>query len=353
VVLFLRLQNVPGTEGAGYKGSALLTKHYTPEEEYPTVENGMLEEGVLDDGIRYGRLNLTTLVDETMEQAMRRKAVKDLPVVLIVTSYAWPPKFDLSWIQRQPWPAFVSTKEPGKRVHSEPWGNIGQEDATYFRFITMFYDDLPERMVFLHGHNKAWHQEGYLMEYILRNACFHEQQYMSVNAFPVVRAPKGAKANEWQILRKYWDVLGQGELGPFPKRGLREKCCAQFMVHRDRVLKHPKSFYEIQRQEMTDPGKTYLRSMKQMNVHVGFDLVLFYESIWHVMWGEKPWMSDELYGTCIDRNIERDHSLPPQIMNKQSTRCMHRVVHCPAPLCEESPTCKAALDKARGVAVAS
>jgi hypothetical protein len=40
------------------------------------------------------------------------------------------------------------------------------------------------------------------MEYLLRNACFNNTlEYFSLNAPPVVRAPKGAKANEWQILR--------------------------------------------------------------------------------------------------------------------------------------------------------
>jgi hypothetical protein len=52
----------------------------------------------------------------------------------------------------------VWRQEPGHGIHSEPWGNVGQEDATYFHFISKFYDDLPERMFFLHGHNKAWHQ---------------------------------------------------------------------------------------------------------------------------------------------------------------------------------------------------
>jgi len=113
---------------------------------------------LLDDGIRYGRFDEDTLDDETFNQALRRGALKELPVVLVVTSYAWPPAFPLDWIKRQPWPAFVSTKVAGKGIHSEPWGNVGQEDATYFHFITKFYDDLPERMVFLHGHNKAWHQ---------------------------------------------------------------------------------------------------------------------------------------------------------------------------------------------------
>uniref|UniRef100_A0A7S0R439 Uncharacterized protein n=1 Tax=Pyramimonas obovata TaxID=1411642 RepID=A0A7S0R439_9CHLO len=299
---------------------------------------------VLDDGIRYGRFDEETLDDETFNQALRRGALKELPVVLVVTSYGWPPRFPLDWIKRQPWPAMVFTKEPGKGMHSEPWGNVGQEDVTYFHFITKHYDDLPERMVFLHGHNKAWHQESYLMEYLLRNACFDEHEYMSMNAFPAIRAPKGQKANEWKIIRKYWKPLGQGRLGPFPSQGLREKCCAQFMVHRDRVLRHPKSFYELQRNEMSDHKKTYLRSMKKMGVHVGFDLVLFYESIWHVMWGEKPWMTDEKYGTCVDKDIER---VNPTIKNKVPNRCMQKVIHCPQPLCTESPTCSKALEEAK------
>ena len=56
------------------------------------------------------------------------------------------------------------------------------------------------------------------MEYLLRNACFDEHEYMSMNAFPAIRAPKGQKANEWKIIRKYWKPLGQGRLGPFPSQ---------------------------------------------------------------------------------------------------------------------------------------
>ena len=37
-------------------------------------------------------------------------------------------------------------QEPGLGMHSEPWGNVGQEIPTYMRFILMFWDHLPERM---------------------------------------------------------------------------------------------------------------------------------------------------------------------------------------------------------------
>ena len=71
---------------------------------------------------------------------------------------------------------------------------------------------------------------------------------------------------------------------------------------------------------------------------------MFYESIWHMMWGEHPWIGDEKYGTCIDKDLERPP--PSRIMNKQKARCMHNVIHCPQPLCLQSPTCHAAVDAA-------
>eukprot|EP00959_Pyramimonas_sp_CCMP1952_P457196 9474484-Pyramimonas_sp.AAC.1 len=72
----------------------------------------------------------------------------------------------------------------------------------------------------------------------------------------------------------------------------------------------------------TEHGMEWSREMKKMGVHEGFDLVLFYESIWHVMWGEKPWMTDEKYGTCVDMDIERLH---PTAKNKVQNRCMQKV----------------------------
>ena len=59
---------------------------------------------------RYARYNETSFVEETFEQALRRGRLRDLPAVLVVTSYGDPPRFPLDWINRQPWPAFVSTK---------------------------------------------------------------------------------------------------------------------------------------------------------------------------------------------------------------------------------------------------
>ena len=46
-----------------------------------------------------------------------------------------------------------------------------------------------------------WMQEGYLMEYLLRNACYNTSgQYFSLNAPPVVRRPGGAQPWVWLLV---------------------------------------------------------------------------------------------------------------------------------------------------------
>ena len=40
-----------------------------------------------------------------------------------------------------------------------------------------------------------------------------------------------------------WDDVMAAELGPLPAR-LSAPCCGNFMVSRDRILKHPKRFYQ-------------------------------------------------------------------------------------------------------------
>ena len=42
---------------------------------------------------------------------------KPYELVVISTSYKYPPRFALDWINAQTWPAFVSTKQPGLVEH--------------------------------------------------------------------------------------------------------------------------------------------------------------------------------------------------------------------------------------------
>ena len=60
-------------------------------------------------------------------------------MIVVSTSYGNPPRNSLEWINRQPWPVFVSSKESNFGIASEPWGNIGLEVSSYVRFILLFW----------------------------------------------------------------------------------------------------------------------------------------------------------------------------------------------------------------------
>lgn len=229
-------------------------------------------------------------------------------LIVVTTSYGYPPRYSLSWIDWQPWPVFVSTKEAGFGFASEPWGNVGQEIASYIRFILMFWNHLPEHIAFVHGHEKAWHQEGYRMSYMLRHICLDKFEYASLNAFEneAWRPIKGARSY-FNIIKRYWKLV-EPYLGAMPKYGFKEKCCSQFVVSRKRIKARPRELYELILKQMTDPKKNYRRAPHGKNN--GWDLIHFWEAIWHYIFGEDALINTrKKYGYGVDMNIETGHPL--------------------------------------------
>ena len=224
-------------------------------------------------------------------------------------------------------------------MHSEPWGNVGQEIPTYMRFILMFWDHLPERMAFLHGHDRAWHQESYNMHYTLRNVCYKKHQYVSLNAFHPSKGPNPKYKPYWKIITSNWKLVAPWLGKSPPKNGFMDKCCAQFIVHRDRVKKRPKAFYEMILKTMSDPKKNYLRASD--GKHHGWDLIHFWEAIWHYIFGEPAWVNvDKKYGRGIQRNVYTGNPL-----SRLSDRTLINVMKCPHTQCEEkSPMCRESIE---------
>lgn len=245
-------------------------------------------------------------------------------LVVVTTSYGYPPHYSLDWINSQPWPVFISTKEKSFGIASEPWGNVGQEIASYMRFILMFWDYLPENVAFVHGHEKTWHQEGYKMSYMLRHICLRKFEYMSLNAYEDdAWMPKKGSMSYYDIIKKYWKPF-EFYLGPFPAGGFKEKCCAQFIVSRDRIRSRPRKLYEIILKQMIDKKKKYERAKHGKNK--GWDLIHFWESIWHFVFREPSVVNTKKkYGFGIDRNIETGSPL-----SKNPKRTLKNVISCPA-----------------------
>lgn len=89
------------------------------------------------------------LTEERLSHEEGRQAMSRLPLVLVISTF----EEDLSWLDWQPLPFVVYQKAPGRHVpgaHVLP--NVGKEVTAYLSFIRQYYDCLPQRMVFLHGH---------------------------------------------------------------------------------------------------------------------------------------------------------------------------------------------------------
>lgn len=251
------------------------------------------------------------------------RVLYDQPLIVVTTSYGFPPRYSLDWINAQPWPVFISTKELGFGISSEPWGNVGQEISSYMRFILMFWDYLPEFVAFVHGHEKTWHQEGYTMSYMLRNICLGKYQYFSLNAYESEswRPIKGSQGY-YRIIRKYWKLV-EPYLGPLPKKGFKEKCCAQFVVSRRRIIARPRELYELILKQMSDPRKNYGRAQHGKNA--GWDLIHFWEAIWHYIMGESAIVDTrKKYG--YGKDVNRDNK---KFLSKKPERTLKNVIACP------------------------
>jgi hypothetical protein len=64
---------------------------------------------------------------------------------------------DLEWLKLQPFQPVVMVKGRPEGTPNNIPMNWGREASSYLQFILEHYDNLPPRMVFMHGHNTSWH----------------------------------------------------------------------------------------------------------------------------------------------------------------------------------------------------
>ncbi|CAL6338560.1 unnamed protein product [Bathycoccus prasinos] len=160
------------------------------------------------------------------------------------------------------------------------------------------------------------------MSYMLRHICLDKFEYASLNAFEndAWRSVKGSRSY-FNIIKKYWKLV-EPYLGPMPKNGFKEKCCAQFVVSRKRIKARPRAFYELILEQMTDKKKDYRRAPHGKNA--GWDLIHFWEAIWHYIFGEEALVNTrKKYGYGIDKNRENGRPL-----SKLPERTLKNLVAC-------------------------
>ena len=186
----------------------------------------------------------------------------DVKMHVVVSKY----KEDTSWTKQLKYPVFVYTKEDISSKYNIPV-NKGNEASTYLKYIIDHYDQLPEYVAFVHGHESDWHHNESMLR--LNDITMPENGYINLNDGSNRKMIHYDENND-VIINDYVDKL----LNPssprnvsnynmntwykeyiYPRLGSikqynlhNDNWCAQFIVSRERILQHPKSFYEKQYQ---------------------------------------------------------------------------------------------------------
>ena len=157
---------------------------------------------------------------------------------VIVSRY----KDNINWVNKLTSPYTIIDKENTTNVGNEAW--------SYIRFLIDNYYNLPDRMLFVHGHENSYHQDyttwyiannlNWNLEFMNINSRRFEEQYISlINDFEN-NERNYRKSYELWIKTPWKNVFGQF---PIPHT-LTFLGHAQFLVSKNYVLRHPIEFYK-------------------------------------------------------------------------------------------------------------
>lgn len=128
--------------------------------------------------------------------------------------------------------------------------NKANEATSYLHYIISNYENLPNNIVFIHDEDESWHHKGKISENIYEWIKSYEDNGKKYYEFNNVLFHKNGTNmpknlyDENPVFKKYWDQCLRKNIGDYsnaiPEEG---KCCAQFIVSRNKILQKPKEFY--------------------------------------------------------------------------------------------------------------
>lgn len=169
-------------------------------------------------------------------------------MIQIVTNHF---KEDLEWLKTSKYPVVVIEKEgadPSCITPQHIMPNRGRETSSYIKYIIENYDKLPEHVAFIHGHEKSHHQRHthHLFD-VIDGANVTEYGFISLNnlytAYPFADEDMSLPSGLMEI-KKFWDKFEMPMKKPPHYFTIHVALGAQFIVSKERILKHPKTLYE-------------------------------------------------------------------------------------------------------------
>ncbi len=138
-------------------------------------------------------------------------------------------------------------------VHSRLVSNTAFESTSYLTYIVDEYDRLPELLIFLHAHDRSWHQEGKITDHLcaqLRAFVVGHATHASLNVYAldsfnthpnVLRTRMIVESGLWDAVLA--PTFGEAAALTAFQAARRPMCCAQFIATRGAVQRLPREFY--------------------------------------------------------------------------------------------------------------
>ena len=168
----------------------------------------------------------------------------------------------------------IYDKEDNDNIFNIPI-NKGYEASVYLRYIIDYYDKLSQFTFFIQDDEYAWHHSGSIEQQFC-NALNSNKEYYNIND----RCPlDGFHKSDWK--EKYLCWYNEYIEPYVPKSKLPndwmtgQRGCAQFLVHKNRILRFPKDFY----QRLYD----WLITTTDVPGNIP---AIFLEWTWHILWGD-------------------------------------------------------------------
>jgi len=195
--------------------------------------------------------------------------------LVIVTAHF---KENLDWLTHSPYPVVVCSKHSAESQSPSLTPelkcmvqNKGRETSSLLKFIIEFYEDLPKRIAFIHGHQYAWHQRFDILSAI--GCAKKDKPYVSLNT--IFMNDRNMQNQVYNEIGDMWETHFEPYLKiKFPERVFHD-CCAQFIVSRAAIRRIPKAGYE---------------HWLELVMNSPYDVVISvqFEYLWHVIFGEDP-----------------------------------------------------------------
>ena len=175
----------------------------------------------------------------------------------------------------------------------------GYEASAYLKFFYDHYDNLPESMLCLHGHETDWHQQKHVYFNMIRDMNIKDS-YLNISDIYINDRLLG-KNFVMNCLSNLWDEYFRPYFNTDCPQYLSHFCCAQFLVKRDAVLLRPREAYK-RWYELSVTGE-----QNKMVAQV-------FEYMWHAIFGE-PYSVDYTEIKKKGDNLKREYlyTLKPKI----------------------------------------